>query len=138
MIRRYKDYTVVDSNGLKKLLDNSGVENNQDLYRFFDEHNILVVNKKQKINDSDFKFMKSVTYNDFLEKNKEVKKRACQLIHIIEIYGSKILSDCKTIFEPDGEISRFDIDYVIESVYSGISYVTNPHKLKDFIGFNNK
>ena len=135
MKRKYKEYTIVDNKGLKGELENAYLTCNEDLYEFFEKNKLLVVNKKMRIDEPDFEFMKEKTYIEFVEKNKVSKDSAYEYIHIIEIYGPMVLVESSSDYGSESFIDRIEIDDIIKMVYNGTLNVKNPTKLKGYIGF---
>ena len=135
MKRKYKEYTIVDNKGLKGELENAYITCNEDLYEFSEKNKLLVVNKKMRIEETDFEFMKEKTYIEFVEKNKVSKGSAYEYIHIIEIYGPMVLVESSSDYGSESFIDRIEIDDVVKMVYNKTLYVKNPTKLKKFIGF---
>lgn len=135
MKRKYKEYTIVDTKGLKGELDNAYLTCNEDLYDFFDKNKILVVNKKMRIEENSFDFMKDKTYEEFIEKNKELKSVAYEYIHIIDLYSSMALVECSSDYGSETFIDRLEVDDIVKMVYNRTLYVKNSSKLKGHIGF---
>ena len=108
MKRKYKEYTIVDNKGLKGELENAYLTCNEDLYEFFEKNKLLVVNKKMRIEETDFEFMKEKTYIEFVEKNKVSKDSAYEYIHIIEIYGPMVLVESSSDYGSESFIDRIE------------------------------
>lgn len=135
MKRKYKEYTIVDNKGLKSELENAYLTCNEDLYEFFEKNKLLVVNRKMKIEESDFEFLKEKTYIEFVDKNKESKASAYEYIYIIEVYGPMVLVESSSDYGSESFIDRLEISDVVKMVYNKTLYVKNPTKLKNYIGF---
>ena len=135
MKRKYKEYTVVDNKGLKSALENAYLTCNEDLYEFFEQNKLLVVNKKMRIEETDFDFIKNKTFSEFVEKNKVLKNVAYEYIHIIELYGPMALVECSSDYGEETFIDRIEVDDIVKMVYNRTMFVKNPSKLRDYIGF---
>jgi hypothetical protein len=142
MKKKYKHYTVVDSAGLKNELSQAYLNSNDDLYEFLEKRHLLIVNKKMKVDEVSFSFMKDKTYSEFVEQNKSTKKNAYEYIHIIEVYGNMVLVESSSDYGSESFIDRIEVNDVVKMVYNGTLNVKNPTKLKGYIGFkeelNNK
>lgn len=135
MKKKYKEYTIVDNKGLKSELENAYLTCNEDLYEFFEQNKLFVVNKKMRIEETDFDFIKNKTFSEFVEKNKVLKNVAYEYIHIIEVYGPMALVECSSDFGDKTFIDRIEVDDIVKMVYNKTLYVKNPTKLKGYIGF---